>query len=146
MIHICFPGNQTITRQQKSTSFGANEFRDGVSYSEQQQRKELVEYADIANLATGECFILLPEPQVRLTRLQTPEVKLEDKNDGFVQGEERKVEKVVRMDTKAIKQTRETESIQADTRQPVNTAKLTTTKQIVPEEEKALTIVEVEMP
>ena len=32
-------GSETITRQQKNTSFGANEFRDGVSYNEQQQKK-----------------------------------------------------------------------------------------------------------
>ena len=38
---IC--GSETITRQQKNTSFGANEFRDGVSYNEQQQEKPLVE-------------------------------------------------------------------------------------------------------
>jgi type IV conjugative transfer system coupling protein TraD len=113
-------GSETITRQQKSTSFGANEFRDGVSYSEQQQRKELVEYADIANLATGECFALLPEPQVRIAKIQTDEAKLADKNDGFVQREEKKVAKVVHGDTKAIKQTRETASIQEDAGQSVN--------------------------
>ena len=32
---IC--GIETITRQQKNTSYGANEFRDGVSYSEHQE-------------------------------------------------------------------------------------------------------------
>ena len=80
-------GTETIYRQQKNTSFGAHEFRDGVSYSEQQQQKNLVEYSDLANLATGECFALLPEPQVRIVRLQVPEAKIKDKNAGFVQRE-----------------------------------------------------------
>ena len=37
-------GSETITRQQKNTSFGANDFRDGVSYQETEKKKELVEY------------------------------------------------------------------------------------------------------
>jgi type IV secretory pathway TraG/TraD family ATPase VirD4 len=82
---IC--GRETIYRQQKNTSFGAHEFRDGVSYSEQQQQKDLVEYSDLASLATGECFVLLPEPQVRVVKLQIPEVKLPNKNAGFMQSE-----------------------------------------------------------
>jgi type IV secretory pathway TraG/TraD family ATPase VirD4 len=82
---IC--GRETIYRQQKNTSFGAHEFRDGVSYSEQQQQKDLVEYSDLAGLAVGECFVLLPEPQVRIVKLQTTEVKLPNKNAGFMQSE-----------------------------------------------------------
>jgi len=82
---IC--GRETIYRQQKNTSFGAHEFRDGVSYSEQQQQKDLVEYSDLAGLAVGECFVLLPEPQVRVAKLQVPEVKLPNKNAGFMQSE-----------------------------------------------------------
>jgi type IV conjugative transfer system coupling protein TraD len=82
---IC--GRETIYRQQKNTSFGAHEFRDGVSYSEQQQQKDLVEYSDLAGLAVGECFVLLPEPQVRIVKLQIPEVKLPNKNAGFMQSE-----------------------------------------------------------
>ena len=80
---IC--GTETIYRQQKNTSFGAHEFRDGVSYSEQQQQKDLVEYSDLANLKPGECFALLPDPSVRMARLQTPEAKVEDRNAGFIQ-------------------------------------------------------------
>jgi hypothetical protein len=82
---IC--GTETINRQQKNTSFGAHEFRDGVSYSEQQQQKDLVEYSDLANLSAGECFVLLPEPKVRIAKLQTPVVNLKDKNHGFIQAE-----------------------------------------------------------
>lgn len=78
-------GTETITRQQKNTSFGANEFRDGVSYNEQQTKKELVTQNDISSLAVGECYMLLPEPEVRLTKVQTPESKVAVKNEGFVQ-------------------------------------------------------------
>ena len=81
---IC--GKETIYRQQKNTSYGAHEYRDGVSYSEQQQQKDLVEYSDLASLSTGECLVLLPDPAVRIAKLQTPEVKLNNKNAGFVEG------------------------------------------------------------
>ncbi|MBY0542702.1 MAG: type IV secretion system DNA-binding domain-containing protein [Sphingobacteriaceae bacterium] len=80
-------GSETITRQQKNTSFGANEFRDGVSYSEQQQRKSLVEADDLASLAIGECYVLFPEPAVRLAKIQTKEVSVKEKHQGFVEKE-----------------------------------------------------------
>jgi type IV secretory pathway TraG/TraD family ATPase VirD4 len=83
---IC--GSETITRQQKNTSFGANEFRDGVSYNEQQQEKPLVKLEDFALLGLGECYTLLPEPAVRLSRMKTPEARVLDKNQGFVEKEE----------------------------------------------------------
>lgn len=78
-------GTETVTRQQKNTSFGANEFRDGVSYNEQETKKELVTQNDISSLAIGECYMLLPEPAVRLTKVQTPKSKVSVKNEGFVQ-------------------------------------------------------------
>jgi type IV secretory pathway TraG/TraD family ATPase VirD4 len=78
-------GTETITSQKKNTSFGANEFRDGVSYNEHQQRKALVEHSDLASLAIGECYTLLPEPAVRVSKMQLPEAKLKDKNICFVQ-------------------------------------------------------------
>ncbi len=80
-------GSETITRQQKNTSFGANEFRDGVSYSEQQQRKSLVEADDLANLAIGEGYVLFPEPAVRLAKVQTKEATVKEKHQGFVEKE-----------------------------------------------------------
>ena len=79
-------GTETITRQSKNTSFGANEFRDGVSYNEQQTKKQLVTQNDISNLAVGECYMLLPEPEVRLAKVQTPKSEVPAKNEGFVQG------------------------------------------------------------
>ena len=83
---IC--GSETVTRQQKNTSFGANTFRDGISYNEQQQEKPLVKLDDFASLRTGECYTLLPVPEVRLSKMQTPEAKRKDKNQGFVEAKE----------------------------------------------------------
>lgn len=77
-------GTETITRQQKNTSFGANEFRDGVSYNEHQQRKALIEADDLASLAVGECYALLPEPAVKLVKLKTKKINLLNKNEGFI--------------------------------------------------------------
>ena len=80
---IC--GSETVTRQQKNTSFGANTFRDGISYNEQQQEKPLVKLDDFASLGVGECYTLLPIPEVRLSKMQVPESKRKDKNPGFVE-------------------------------------------------------------
>jgi len=78
-------GTETITRQQKNTSFGANDFRDGVSYQELEQKKELVEYNKLASLTIGECYTLLPEPSVRLSKIQIPQDKGKDTSEGFIQ-------------------------------------------------------------
>ena len=78
-------GSETITRQQKNTSFGANDFRDGVSYQETEKKKELVEYNQLASLAVGECYTLLPEPKVRLSKIQIPRDKGQDITQGFMQ-------------------------------------------------------------
>ena len=88
---IC--GSETVTRQQKNTSFGANTFRDGISYNEQQQEKTLVKLDDFASLRTGECYTLLPVPEVRLSKMQIPEAKRKDKNPGFVEAKE--LEKII---------------------------------------------------
>lgn len=77
-------GNEIITRQQKNTSYGANEFRDGVSYSEHQQKQPLVTEVDLANLSVGECYTLLPEPKVRLSKMHIPASSVKGKNIGFV--------------------------------------------------------------
>lgn len=81
-------GSENITSQQKNTSFGANEFRDGVSYNEYKQEKPLVKLEDFANLDVGECYTLLPMPEVRLSKMQTPESKRKDKNEGSVETDE----------------------------------------------------------
>lgn len=81
-------GSTTVTMQQKNTSFGANEFRDGVSYNEKREHRPLVSYEDFTRLKTGECFTLLPEPLVRLSRMQVPMVRLQDKNPRFIEAEQ----------------------------------------------------------
>ncbi len=70
-------GTTTISRQQKNISFGANDFRDGISYTsytEQEKNKLLVKYQDLAKLNVGQCFVLLPETKVRLAKLQVPKI------------------------------------------------------------------------
>jgi len=80
-------GSELLSRQQANISFGANEYRDGQSYTTQEKRQKLVEYSDISSLGIGECFVLLPEPAVRLSKLQTPEAKLQEMHEGFMQKE-----------------------------------------------------------
>lgn len=76
-------GMETITRQQKNTSFGANEFRDGISYNEHQQKKPLIEVSDLSSLATGSCYVFLPEPDVRMAKIKVPYNNIANKHDGF---------------------------------------------------------------
>ena len=82
-------GIETITRQQKNTSFGANEFRDGISYSEHQQKKPLIEHSDLSSLETGSCYVFLPEPAVRMAKIKVPFSNIENKNQGFLAKESR---------------------------------------------------------
>ena len=56
--------------------------------SEQQQKNPLVDIDDLANLSLGECYTLFAEPTVRLSKIQTPEVKVKDKHIGFIQKKE----------------------------------------------------------
>lgn len=81
-------GTETVTSQQKHTSFGASDLRDGVSYNEQEHKNALVEADDLANLAVGECYVLLPEPKARLSKVQIPEAKACERHQGFVAREE----------------------------------------------------------
>ena len=79
-------GNETIHRQQRNISFGASQHRDGQSYTELQQQKDLLEPGDLANLNVGECICLLPEPRVRVSKLSIPEHKRSTIQPGFIQG------------------------------------------------------------
>lgn len=78
-------GRKTTISQQKNTSFGANEFRDGVSYNERSEQSPLVPYEDFAKLSIGECYAILPEISTRVAKIQTPEAKIKDKNDWFME-------------------------------------------------------------
>lgn len=77
-------GNIEYASQQKNTSYGAHEHRDGVSYTEREKRKSLITTNDIANLKDLECFVGLPDPQVRITKLQLSPTKVARNNKGYV--------------------------------------------------------------
>ena len=77
-------GTTYYASQQKNTSYGAHEHRDGVSYTEQEKRKSLITTNDIASLKDLECFVGFPEPQIRITKLQLAPAQLERKNKGYV--------------------------------------------------------------
>lgn len=71
--------------KQKNTSFGANEHRDGVSYTEAERRKPLITADKLARLADLECFVGLPEPEVRIAKIQLPKVtNVPQINEGYV--------------------------------------------------------------
>lgn len=76
-------GQQEYTLQQRNTSYGAHEHRDGVSYTEQERRKALISSNDLATLANLECFVGLPEAAVRVARIKIPPVA---SNKSQVQG------------------------------------------------------------
>lgn len=80
---IC--GTETMTKQQKNTSFGVNSYRDGQSYTEQEKCKYLVEYSDLVKLTTGECYVILPSTNVRLVKIKAPLYKVEDISESFIQ-------------------------------------------------------------
>ena len=82
-------GTTTVISQQKNTSFGANEFRDGVSYNEKTASAPLVSYEEFGKLNVGECYTLLPLSSVRLSRMQVPQAHVADKNTWFDEAEDK---------------------------------------------------------
>lgn len=78
-------GSVTTISQQKNTSFGANEFRDGVSYNERHEKSPLVSYEDFSRLSTGQCYVILPEISARLAKIQVPQATAADKNKWFIE-------------------------------------------------------------
>ena len=89
-------GSIEILQQQKSTSYGAHEHRDGISYSEQERKKVLIPNNKFMELATLECFVSLPEPEIKVAQIQLKSVKdVPIVNPGFMQLEkEKNVEEV----------------------------------------------------
>ncbi|WP_341761834.1 type IV secretion system DNA-binding domain-containing protein [Candidatus Tisiphia endosymbiont of Thecophora atra] len=65
-------GQLEYATSQKNTSYGAHEFRDGISYSENTKHKALITTDDLATLADLECFVGLPEPKARIARIKVP--------------------------------------------------------------------------
>jgi type IV conjugative transfer system coupling protein TraD len=61
-------GEIEYLNQQRNISYGAHEFRDGVSYTEQEKKKDLVNVSDLNNLETHQAYILLPEPEIAIAK------------------------------------------------------------------------------
>ena len=78
-------GTKITITQQKNTSFGANEFRDGISYNEKQDKLPLVSYEEFGKLGVGECYVILPEKSVRVAKIQTPKAEVLNKNAWFME-------------------------------------------------------------
>jgi hypothetical protein len=78
-------GQLEYSHQQKNTSFGANEFRDGISYTEQQRHKPLITTDALASLADHQCFVGLPEPLVRIAKIKVPVAfNIQEKHQAFI--------------------------------------------------------------
>lgn len=77
-------GSIEYASQQKNTSYGAHEHRDGVSYTEQEKRKSLITTNDIASLKDLECFVDLADPQIRIAKLQLKPANVQKKNKGYI--------------------------------------------------------------
>lgn len=78
-------GTKITISQQKNTSFGANEFRDGISYNEKQDKLPLVSYEEFGKLGVGKCYVILPEKSVRVAKIQTPKAEVPNKNAWFME-------------------------------------------------------------
>ncbi|NDE19909.1 MAG: hypothetical protein EB000_05680, partial [Alphaproteobacteria bacterium] len=78
-------GTKITISQQKNTSFGANEFRDGISYNEKQDKLPLVSYEEFGKLRVGECYAILPEKSVRVAKIQIPKAEVPNKNVWFME-------------------------------------------------------------
>jgi len=132
-------GMETITRQQKNTSFGANEFRDGVSYNEHQQKKPLIETSDLSSLATGSCYVFLPEPEVRIAKINVPHNKINNKHSGFIQKDTSCKKLATDKPTPPAKEERKTESQPDETQNmayPNKGTKTTTRKKKLPQKKQ----------
>lgn len=75
-------GNRKVSDCQRFLKLDVlNIFLKGISYSELNS----IELNDLDSLRIGECYTLLPESKVRFSKIQVPEDKAKDKNDGFIQ-------------------------------------------------------------
>jgi hypothetical protein len=79
-------GNIEYMQQQKNTSYGAHEHRDGISYTEHERRKPLIESSQFMELSDLECFVSLPDPKIKVAKLRLEPVKnLPIKHDGYIE-------------------------------------------------------------
>ncbi|MDX1917346.1 MAG: type IV secretion system DNA-binding domain-containing protein [Rickettsiaceae bacterium] len=63
-------GEIEYTESSENISYGANEMRDGVSLSKIERRKLLVTPSDLASLEPCQCYVSLPEPEVRAAKVK----------------------------------------------------------------------------
>jgi type IV secretory pathway TraG/TraD family ATPase VirD4 len=54
--------------QQKNISYGSHEFRDGISYTEQEKRQDLIKINDLGSLKERVAYIFLPDPEVAISK------------------------------------------------------------------------------
>ena len=79
-------GELEYSHQQKNTSYGAHEFRDGISYTEQQKNKAIITPDSLASLEDNQCFVGIPNPKIRLAKINVPIAKnITDKHQGFIE-------------------------------------------------------------
>lgn len=72
-------------QHQKNTSYGAHEHKDGISYTEYERRKPLIESNKFMELTTHECFVALPDPKIKVAKIQLKNVTdIPIKQQGFV--------------------------------------------------------------
>ena len=63
-------GDIEYTESTENYSYGAHEMRDGVSFSKVEKKKSLVNPSDLAALKDCEAYVKLPEPKVRIAKIQ----------------------------------------------------------------------------
>lgn len=68
-------GEVEYLNHQKNTSYGAHEFRDGISYTEQEKKQDLIKVSDLNSLKPNQAFVLLPEPDVAISKVSLEIVK-----------------------------------------------------------------------
>jgi len=63
-------GEVEYLKNQKNTSFGANDIRDGISYTEQEKTQDVIKVNDLASLGEREAYIFLPITEVAITKVK----------------------------------------------------------------------------
>ena len=63
-------GETEYSMHNESISYGAHEMRDGVNMGKLHKTKPLLEISDLTSLPNLECFVSMPNPYVKLTKLK----------------------------------------------------------------------------
>ena len=62
-------GKSEYTSSSQTTSYGASEYREGVSIAEVQGTKELITHSDLAALGQGTCFVTMPTELIKVAKI-----------------------------------------------------------------------------